>query len=182
MIQGGERGAWAARTWLWFPTMSRSRWPLAGGVTAVNRGHPPGVRGRTTAPGWSPRRGRRWTASRWQRHVPGRSPGHAGREGPTREGGTCSGPTTSGRGMATMTGGRLRWSTVALGTRAVPTVVVRAGVAHWAVTGSSQPFGWWKTKKDWNLGCETNCLCWTQTNHPRGSWTGSKHPLALTQT
>ena len=66
--------------------MSRSRWPWAGGAAVGIKGHPPGVRGRRMAPGWSLRRGRRWMAFRWQRHVPRGSPGHASWGGPMREG------------------------------------------------------------------------------------------------
>ena len=104
-----------------------------------------------------PRAPASWCAERsleerlWQGHVPGRSPSHAGLGGPTRERGTISGPTTLGvwgRGTATMIGVSMRRSTMAMGTRDSPAVVLRARVAYWAAAISSQPLGrrwWWGT-------------------------------------
>ena len=186
-------GAWTARTETLSPAKSRRRWPRGGVMAAVTRGYPPGTRGCMMAPGWSLRWVRRWTASRWQGHVLGRSPSHAGRGRPTSERGTISGLTTLGvwgRGTVTMTGLRLRRSTMAMGTRASPAVVLRARVVFWVAAIASQAFGrpWWFV--GWRRGGTgfsyarpaVSAGLWPITYGAPGPGATTYHPLALYQT
>ena len=79
--------------------------------------------------------------SEWQWQVPSGPPGHAGQEGMTRGGRTCSALTTWSRGTATMMVSMRRRGMMALWTRTAPTDIRRTWVSSWAMAHMSQPFG-----------------------------------------